>query len=90
MGKDFSLVLGQHAVILQLWPNWNFSYSNSLVIMMQDHLILTSTKANTILTCFWKATLFVDERDDVEGFGREQVQHILVVCELNVFPLDIL
>ena len=37
-----------------------------------------------------EAALLVDEGDDVEWFCCEQVQDLLVVCELNVLPPDVL
>ena len=37
-----------------------------------------------------EAALLVNEGDDVEWLGSEQVQDLLVVLELNVFPLDVL
>ncbi len=34
--------------------------------------------------------LFIDEGDDVHGFVGDHVQSILVVCELDVLPADVL
>ena len=38
----------------------------------------------------WEAALLVDEGDDVEWFCCQKVQDLLVVCELNVLPPDVL
>lgn len=37
-----------------------------------------------------KLALFIYEGDDVHGFVGDHVQCILVVCELNVLPADVL
>ena len=45
------------------------------------------------ITCstvyLWEAALLVNEGDDVEWFCRQQVEDLLVVCELNVLPPDV-
>ena len=37
----------------------------------------------------WEAALLVDKGDDVEWFCCQQVEDLLVVCELNVLPPDV-
>ena len=34
--------------------------------------------------------LLINEGDDVQGFVGDHVQGVLVVCELNVLPADVL
>lgn len=38
----------------------------------------------------WELALFVDEGDDVHGFVGDHVQSVLVICELDVLPVDVL
>ena len=42
------------------------------------------------LLYLWELALLVDEGDDVHGFVGDHVQGILVVCELDVLPADVL
>ena len=37
----------------------------------------------------WEAALLINEGDDVEWFCCQQVEDLLVVCELNVLPPDV-
>lgn len=38
----------------------------------------------------WELALFIDEGDNVHGFVGNHVECVLVVCELDVLPADVL
>lgn len=44
----------------------------------------------SLVLYLWELALFVNEGDDVHGFVSNHVQGVLVVCELDVLPADVL